>query len=54
LLTIDDFTTKGKWSGQEDFKVNDIRVIEFDTDYINSLKLVSKKYGAKRAAANKS
>jgi hypothetical protein len=41
-LTIDDFTTKGKWSGQEDFKINDIRVIEFDTDYINSLKLISK------------
>jgi hypothetical protein len=47
LLTIDYLSTKGKWDGQESFKVNDIRVIEFDTDYINSLKLVSKKRGTK-------
>lgn len=42
-LVIDDLTTKGKWGGQMTFKTKDIRVIEFDTDYINSLKLVSKK-----------
>lgn len=43
LLIIDYFNTRGKWDGQQDFKVNDIRMIEFDTDYINSLKLVSEK-----------
>lgn len=43
FLTIDYLSTKGKWDGQERFKVNDVRVIEFDTDYINSLKLILKK-----------
>jgi hypothetical protein len=42
-LVIDDITTKGKWDGQMTFKTKDIRVIEFDTDYINSLKLILKK-----------
>lgn len=42
-LVIDDLTTKGKWDGQMTFKTKDIRVIEFDTDYINSLKLLTKK-----------
>lgn len=42
-LVIDDLTTKGKWDGQMTFKTKEIRVIEFDTDYINSLKLVVKK-----------
>ncbi len=46
-LIIDDLNTKGQWNGQIDFKLNEIRVIEFDTDYINSLKLVSKKGRAK-------
>ncbi len=40
-LVIDYLNTKGKWDGQMKFRPGDIRVIEFDTDYINSLKLVS-------------
>ncbi|MCA0432446.1 MAG: hypothetical protein LCH46_04195 [Proteobacteria bacterium] len=40
-LVIDCLDTNGKWDGQMKFRPNDIRVIEFDTDYINSLKLVS-------------
>ena len=38
---MDNLNPKGKWVGQMKFKVGDIRTIEFDTDYINSLKLVS-------------
>lgn len=37
---MDNLSPKGKWDGQITFKNNDIRVIEFDTDYINSLKLL--------------
>lgn len=44
-LEIDFLNADGKWDGQMVFRPNDIRVIEFDTDYINSLKLVS---GTKR------
>ena len=40
-LVMDDRNPKGKWDGQMKFRTGDIRVIEFDTDYINSLKLVS-------------
>lgn len=40
-LVMDDLNPKGKWDGQIKFSTGDIRVIEFDTDYINSLKLVS-------------
>lgn len=40
-LILDNLNPKGKWDGQIDFRTGDIRVIEFDTDYINSLKLVS-------------
>ena len=40
-LIIDNLTTKGKWSGQMKFRPGDIRIIEFDTDYIKSLKLVA-------------
>jgi hypothetical protein len=47
-LVIDDLTTKGQWDGQMTFKAKDIRVIKFDTDYINSLKLVSRKSGTKK------
>ena len=43
LLTIDYLNPKGLWTKRMDFRPNDIRTIEFDTDYINSLKLVSKK-----------
>lgn len=42
-LTIDYLNPKGRWTKQMQFRPNDIRTIEFDTDYINSLKLVSKK-----------
>ncbi len=42
-LVIDNLDTKGKWDGQLKFKIGEIRVIQFDNDYINSLKLVAKK-----------
>jgi hypothetical protein len=47
-LTIDYLTTEAKWLGKKIFKPNEIRVIEFDNDYINSLKLVMKNTKAKR------
>ena len=43
FLTINDLNPKGQWKGEVKFKINKIRVIEYDTDYINSLKLVLKK-----------
>jgi hypothetical protein len=46
-LVIDSLNAKGKWDGRMKFRPNDIRVIEFDTDYLNSLKLVSKGTGSK-------
>jgi hypothetical protein len=39
-LVIDFLGTEGEFDGEMSFKLNKIRVIEFDTDYINSLKLV--------------
>lgn len=39
-LVIDFLGTEGKFEGEMTFKQNKIRVIEFDTDYINSLKLI--------------
>jgi hypothetical protein len=39
-LLIDFLGTEGKFEGEMSFKPNKIRVIEFDTDYINSLKLI--------------
>ncbi|MFI0490850.1 hypothetical protein [Flavobacterium sp.] len=39
-LIIDFLETRGKFGGELSFNPNKIRVIEFDTDYINSLKLV--------------
>ena len=39
-LIIDFLGTEGKFEGEMSFKPNKIRVIEFDTDYINSLKLI--------------
>jgi len=39
-LTIDFLDTKGQFGGELSFNPSKIRVIEFDTDYINSLKLV--------------
>ncbi len=40
-LLMDSLSPKGKWEGQMKFKIGAIRIIEFDTDYINSLKLVA-------------
>ena len=40
-LTIDYLNPKGIWSTQMQFRPGDIRTIDFDTDYINSLKLIS-------------
>lgn len=51
-LVIDYLNTKGKWAGQAKFRPNDIRVIEFDTDYINSLKLVLKSKKTKPNASH--
>jgi hypothetical protein len=42
-FVIDCLDTKGKWKGQMKFRSNDIRTIEFQTDYINSLKLLAGK-----------
>jgi len=42
-FVIDCLDTKGKWKGQMKFRPNDIRTIEFNTDYINSLKLLAGK-----------
>jgi hypothetical protein len=39
-LIIDFLGAEGKFDGEMSFKQNKIRAIEFDTDYINSLKLV--------------
>jgi len=41
-LVMDDLDTKGKWTRKLKLKTIDISVIEFDTDYINSLKLILK------------
>lgn len=41
-LVIDDLTPRAKWEGTFQFKVSEIRAIEFDNDYINSLKLMIK------------
>jgi hypothetical protein len=38
-LSIDFLDPQGRWDGVKYFKPSKIRVIEFDTDYINSLKL---------------
>jgi hypothetical protein len=39
-LLIDFMGTEGEFDGEMSFKLDKIRVIEFDTDYINSLKLL--------------
>lgn len=39
-LVIDFMGTEGEFEGEMSFKLDKIRVIEFDTDYINSLKLI--------------
>ena len=40
-LVINFLDPNGKWKGKMKFRPGDIRTIEFDTDYINSLKLVA-------------
>lgn len=42
-LIIDFMGTEGEFEGEMSFKLDKIRVIEFDTDYINSLKLIVNK-----------
>jgi hypothetical protein len=39
-LIIDFLGAEGTFDGEMSFKLNKVRVIEFDTDYINSLKLI--------------
>lgn len=39
-LLIDFLGPEGEFDGEMSFKLDKIRVIEFDTDYINSLKLI--------------
>jgi hypothetical protein len=39
-LVIDFMGTEGEFDGEMSFRLDKIRVIEFDTDYINSLKLI--------------
>jgi hypothetical protein len=39
-VVIDFLGTEGQFEGEMSFKPSKIRVIEFDTDYINSLKLI--------------
>ena len=39
-VVIDFLGSEGEFEGEMSFKPNKIRVIEFDTDYINSLKLI--------------
>jgi hypothetical protein len=46
-LTIDYLNPRGLWTKQMHFRPNDVRTIEFDTDYINSLKLISTKRNTK-------
>lgn len=41
VLVLDNLNTKGQWDGQITFKPGEIRVVEFDTDYSNSLMLVN-------------
>jgi hypothetical protein len=40
-LAIDFLDTRGKWKDEILFNPKKIRIIEFDTDYINSLKLIA-------------
>jgi len=42
-LIIENLDPKARWTGKRTFKTKDIRSVEFDTDYINSLKLVAGK-----------
>ncbi len=44
LVTVKSLDSEGKWGENISFKVADIRAIEFDNDYINSLKLVAEEW----------
>ncbi len=39
-LKIKNLDARARWTGERNFRPGDIRTIEFDTDYLNSLKLV--------------
>lgn len=41
-LVIDYMTPKGVWAKTMTFRPGDVRIIRFENDYVNSLKLVSK------------
>lgn len=41
VIELENLTPKGRWNGILKLKMDEIRVIEFDTDYIHSLKLVA-------------
>ena len=49
-LIIDFLNTEGKWSRQRTFNPADIRTIEFNTDYINSLLLVVRQVRNKKGS----
>ncbi|PCJ63621.1 MAG: hypothetical protein COA58_15910 [Bacteroidetes bacterium] len=40
-LTIDSLSPKGVWAETQDYKLGNIRTIQYDTDYLNSLLLVA-------------
>ncbi|OJW82091.1 MAG: hypothetical protein BGO69_15960 [Bacteroidetes bacterium 46-16] len=42
-LVLDFLDTDGKWRGKVTFKPGNVRIIYFDNDYLNSLKLISGK-----------
>ncbi len=52
FLVIDDLTSKAKWDGQMKFKTSEIRVLEFDSDYVNSLKRVAKRIALSKVDLN--
>ncbi len=47
-VVMDSMNPDGQWDGEMLCRPNDIRVIEYDTDYINSLKLVTAESKPKR------
>lgn len=47
-LLMDNLSPKGKWEGEMKFKIAAIRIIEFETDYLNSLKLASSSKATKK------
>ena len=50
VLVIDYLNTRGRWDGEMKLRPGDIRVIQYNTDYINSLKLVLKQEEMKKFA----